>query len=45
MIKEMIRGGALLNLILICNEVLMGNKKLRGNVGCSDHKKVKSSIL
>nr|XP_048691935.1 uncharacterized protein LOC125630279 [Caretta caretta] len=45
MLKEPIRGRALLDLLLTNREELVGEAKVDGNLGGSDHKMVKSRIL
>ncbi|GAB0209103.1 mitochondrial enolase superfamily member 1 [Grus japonensis] len=44
-IEELVRGGALLDLILINNEGLVGDVKVKGSLGCSDHEMVEFRIL
>ena len=39
------RRGAVLNLVLTTKEVLIGNVKLRGSLGCSYHEMVEFKIL
>jgi len=44
-IEEPMRRGAMLDLVLTNNEVLVGNVKVKGSIGCSDHKMVEFKIL
>ncbi|GAB0176076.1 hypothetical protein GRJ2_000072800 [Grus japonensis] len=44
-IEEPTRRGAMLDLILINKEELVGNVKLKGSLGCSDHEMVEFKIL
>ncbi|GAB0183916.1 mitochondrial enolase superfamily member 1 [Grus japonensis] len=44
-IEEPIRRGAMLDLILTNKEGLVGDVKLKGSLGCSDHKMVEFRIL
>jgi len=43
--KEPIKRGSMLDLILINKEGLVGNVKLKGRFGCTDHEMVKFKIL
>ncbi|GAB0182061.1 mitochondrial enolase superfamily member 1 [Grus japonensis] len=44
-IEEPMRRGAMLDLILTNKEGLVGDIKLKGNLGCSDHKMVEFRII
>ncbi|GAB0179197.1 hypothetical protein GRJ2_000385000 [Grus japonensis] len=44
-IEEPTRRGAMLDLVLTNKEELVGDMKLKGSLGCSDHKMVKFKIL
>jgi len=44
-IEEPMRRGAMLDLVLTNKEGLMGNVKLKGSLGCSDHEMVAFKIL
>ncbi|GAB0203516.1 hypothetical protein GRJ2_002817200 [Grus japonensis] len=44
-IKEPMRRGAMLDLVLTNKERLVGNVKLKGSLGCSDHEMVEFKIL
>ncbi|GAB0179229.1 mitochondrial enolase superfamily member 1 [Grus japonensis] len=44
-IEEPTRRGAMLDLVLTNKEGLVGNVKLKGSLGCSDHKMVEFKIL
>ncbi|GAB0185298.1 hypothetical protein GRJ2_000995100 [Grus japonensis] len=44
-IEEPRRRGAMLNLVLTNKEGLVGNVKLKGSLGCSDHEMVELKIL
>ncbi|GAB0205919.1 hypothetical protein GRJ2_003057500 [Grus japonensis] len=44
-IEEPTRRGAMLDLVLIKKERLIGDVKLKGSLGCSDHKMVEFKIL
>ncbi|GAB0187663.1 hypothetical protein GRJ2_001231600 [Grus japonensis] len=44
-IEEPTRGGAMLDLVLTNKEGLVGDVKLKGSLGCSDHKMAKFKIL
>ncbi|GAB0182094.1 hypothetical protein GRJ2_000674700 [Grus japonensis] len=44
-IEEPTRRGAMLDLILTNKEGLVGDVKLKGSLGCSDHKMVEFKIL
>ncbi|GAB0184054.1 hypothetical protein GRJ2_000870700 [Grus japonensis] len=44
-IEEPMRRGAMLDLILTNKEGLVGDVKLKGSLGCSDHKMVEFRIL
>ncbi|GAB0178597.1 hypothetical protein GRJ2_000325000 [Grus japonensis] len=44
-IEEPTRGGAMLDLILTNKEGLVGDVKLKGSLGCSDHEMVEFRIL
>ncbi|GAB0209349.1 hypothetical protein GRJ2_003400600 [Grus japonensis] len=44
-IEEPMRRGAMLHLVLTNKEGLVGNVKLKGSLGCSDHKMVEFKIL
>ncbi|GAB0187546.1 hypothetical protein GRJ2_001219900 [Grus japonensis] len=43
--EEPMRRGAMLDLVLTNKEGLMGNVKLKGSVGCSDHETMEFKIL
>ncbi|GAB0189075.1 hypothetical protein GRJ2_001372800 [Grus japonensis] len=43
-IEEPMRRGAILNLVLTNKEGLLGNVKLKGSLGCSDHETVEFKI-
>ena len=45
MIEEAVRRGATLDVVLTNKEGLMGNAKLKGSLGCSDHEMVEFKIL
>jgi len=45
MTEEPIRRAALLHLTLPSNEELIGNVKVKGSLGCSDHEMVEFRIL
>ncbi|PKU37033.1 dtw domain-containing protein 2 [Limosa lapponica baueri] len=45
MVEEPMRRGAMLDLILTNKEGLVGNVKLKGSLGCSDHKVVEFKIF
>ena len=45
MVQKCTRKGTLLDLILTNKEGLVSNVKLKGNLGCSDHKMVQFKIL
>ncbi|PKU35904.1 rna-directed dna polymerase from mobile element jockey-like [Limosa lapponica baueri] len=45
MVEEPMRKGAMLDLVLTNKEGLVGNVKLKGSLGCSDHKMVEIKIL
>ncbi|GAB0182280.1 hypothetical protein GRJ2_000693300 [Grus japonensis] len=44
-IEEPMWRGAMLDLVLTNKEGLVGNVKLKGSLGCSDHEKVEFKIL
>ena len=44
-IEEPMRRGAMLDLVLTNKEGLVGNVKLKGSLGCSDHEMVEFRIL
>ncbi|KAK4832987.1 hypothetical protein QYF61_027011 [Mycteria americana] len=44
-IEEPMSGGAMLDLVLTNKEGLVGNVKLKGSLGCSDHERVEFKIL
>ncbi|GAB0187677.1 hypothetical protein GRJ2_001233000 [Grus japonensis] len=44
-IEELTRRGAMLDLVLTNKEGLVGDVKLKGSLGCSDHKMVEFKIL
>ncbi|GAB0175850.1 hypothetical protein GRJ2_000050200 [Grus japonensis] len=44
-IEEPTRRGAILDLVLTNQEGLVGNVKLKGSLGCSDHEMVEFKIL
>ncbi|GAB0186117.1 hypothetical protein GRJ2_001077000 [Grus japonensis] len=44
-IEEPTRRGAMLDLVLTNKEELVGNVKLKGSLGCSDHERVEFKIL
>ena len=44
-LQQPTRKGATLDLILTNEEGLVGNVKLKGSLGCSDHKMVELKIL
>jgi len=44
-IEEPTRSGAMLDLVLTNMEGLVGNVKVKGNLGCSDHKMMEFKIL
>ncbi|GAB0180838.1 hypothetical protein GRJ2_000549100 [Grus japonensis] len=44
-IEELMRRGAMLDLVLINKEGLVGNVNLKGSLGCSDHEMVEFKIL
>ncbi|GAB0203081.1 hypothetical protein GRJ2_002773700 [Grus japonensis] len=44
-IQELMRRGAMLGLVLTNKEGLVGNVKLKGSLGCSDHEMVEFKIL
>jgi len=44
-IEEPTRRGAMLDLVLTNKEGLVGNVKVKGSLGCSDHKMVEFKIL
>ncbi|GAB0176597.1 hypothetical protein GRJ2_000124900 [Grus japonensis] len=44
-IEEPTRRGAMLDLVLTNKERLVGNVKLKGSLGCSDHEMVEFKIL
>ncbi|KAM9608247.1 uncharacterized protein ACIBXB_000772 [Morphnus guianensis] len=44
-IEEPMRGGAMLDLVLTNKEGLVGNVKLKGSLGCSDHETVEIKVL
>ncbi|GAB0190982.1 hypothetical protein GRJ2_001563500 [Grus japonensis] len=44
-IEEPTRRGAMLDLVLTNKEGLVGNVKLKGSLGCSDHEMVEFKIL
>ncbi|KAK4822670.1 hypothetical protein QYF61_019037 [Mycteria americana] len=44
-IEEPMRNGAMLDLVLTNREELVGNVKLKGSLGCSDHEMVEFKIL
>ncbi|KAJ7407440.1 dtw domain-containing protein 2 [Pitangus sulphuratus] len=43
--EELMRRGAVVDLVLTNKEGLVGNVKLKGSLGCSDHKMVELKIL
>lgn len=43
--EKLTKGDALLDLTLANEEKLVGNVKVRGSLGCSDHEMVASRIL
>ena len=45
LVSEPTRGGALLDLLLVNREELVGEVKVGGHLGCSDHEMIKFSIL
>jgi len=45
MIEEPVRRGAMLDLVLTNKEGLVGNVRLKGKLGCSDHEMVEFKIL
>jgi len=44
-IEDLMSRGAALDLVLTNKEGLVGNVKLRGSLGCSDHEMVKFKFL
>ena len=45
LVSELTRGGALLDLLLVNREELVGQVKAGGRLGCSDHEMIEFSIL
>ena len=45
LVSEPTRGGALLDLLPVNREELVGEVKVGGRLGCSDHKMIEFSIL
>ncbi|PKU43200.1 glycerol kinase [Limosa lapponica baueri] len=45
MVEELMRRGAVLDLVLTSKEELVGYVKLKGSLGCNDHEMVESKIL
>jgi len=43
--EEPVRKGAMLDLVLTNKEGLVGNVRLKGSLGCSDHEMVEFKIL
>ena len=45
LVSETTREGALLDLLLVNREELVGEVKVGGHLGCSDHEMIEFSIL